>query len=166
MANIFNIDWNNVGKNLTPYFWRDGSLSAYIRSVLAPIQTNSDNLLTLQQDTVDFLQYTGQHKVLEEYLNDLYDPLSRRIYITENDIAGLDPVLFYLSGETVSETLTFYLSGESNPAPLAFYLGNEAATGNNFTVNIPTSIVFDEDIMTAQLRNYVEASKNFNFVTF
>jgi hypothetical protein len=166
MANIFNIDWNNVGENLTPYFWRGGSFSAYIRSMLAPIQTNSDNLLALQQETVDFLQYTGQHKVLEEYLNDLYDPLSRRIFITENNIAGLDPVLFYLSGETVSETLTFYLSGESNPAPLAFYLGNEAATGNNFTVNIPTSIVFDVDIITAQLRNYVEASKNFNFVTF
>jgi hypothetical protein len=166
MANIFNIDWNNVGKNLIPHFWRDGSFEAYIRSILAPIQTNSDNLLSLQQETVNFLKYTGQHKVLEEYLNDTYDPLSRRIYITENDIAGIDPIAIYISGETTDTPLTFYLSGESNPAPLSFYLSGEASTGDNFTVNIPTVIVFTETIITSQLRNYVEASKNFNFVTF
>lgn len=166
MANIFNINWKNVATNLLPHFWRGGTLEAYVQAIFAPIQTNGDSLLALQEETVDFLQYTGQHKVLEEYLNNVYDPISRRIFITENNIAGIDPITFYISGESVPDTLTFYLSGESNPAPLSFFLGNEAATGNNFTVNIPTTIVFDEVIVTAQLRNYVEASKNFNFVTF
>lgn len=172
MTNIFNIDWGNVTENLTPWFWRkdnndnESKLIAYLRSMIAPIQTISNTLLAFQQETIDFLKYTGQHTSLEEYLNDTYDTTLRRIYITENDIAAIDAVNMYLSGETNPSPLSFYLSGEVVPVPIAFYLSGEGLVDNNFTVNIPVAVVFDTTVITAQLRNYVEASKNFNFVTF
>lgn len=172
MANIFNIDWSNVTANLTPYFWRDtfdgneAKLLPYLRSMIQPVQDISDNLLSLQTETVNFLQYTGQHKVLEEFLNDTYDTALRRIFITENDIASLDPIDIYLSGETTSTPLELYLSGETPIIPITIYVSNEVLVDNNFTVNIPASITFDTLTVTNQLKNYVEASKKFNIITF
>jgi hypothetical protein len=172
MANIFDITWSTVTSNLTPWFWRETvdnnetKLLTYLRSMIKPIQDISDNLLTLQTETVDFLQYTGQHKVLEEYLNDLYDPTLRRIFITENDIAPLDPIDIYISGETTSTPLEIYLSGETPLVPVVIYQSNEVLIDNNFTVNVPASISFDILTMTNQLKNYTEATKVFNIVTF
>jgi hypothetical protein len=172
MANIFNIDWGNVGENLIPWFWRrtksggEANIVAYVRSMLAPIQSMGDELNQFRDDTLDFLNYDGQHKVLEEYLNDLYDITFRRIFITENNIAAIDEVNMYQTEEANPSPLSFYQTGEVVVAPIAFYQAGEGVTAANFTVNIPTSIVYDEVVITAQLRNYVEASKNFNFVTF
>ena len=172
MANIFNIDWNNVVENLTPWFWRktasgtENKLMPELRSMIAPVQDISDDMNTLQTNTLEFLNYTGQHKAMEEYLNDLYDPSLRRIYITENDIAGIDAVNLYQSGEVNPEPYTFYQSGEVNPGPIAFYQSGEAVVDDNFTVNIPSSIVYDADRINSQIRNYIEASKNWDIVTF
>lgn len=172
MANIFNINWSNVVENLTPHFWRttnedlEAKIIPYLRSMISPVQDISDDLLALQNETVDFLKYTGQHLALEYYLNDTYDVTLRRIYITENDIASIDAVNLYQSGETNPTPLVFYLSGEVNPVPIAFYQSNEGITADNFTVNIPSTIVYDTTVLDAQLRNYVEASKNWDVVTF
>jgi hypothetical protein len=172
MANIFNIDWDNVVENLTPWFWRETAsgtehkLLPYLRSMIAPVQDISDDLLTLNTETIDFLKYTGQHKALEEYLNDTYDVTLRRIFITENDIAGIDSVNIYQSGEAAATTYTIYQSGEVVVAPIAFYQSGEGITADNFTVNIPVTIITVSALLTAQLRNYVKASKNWNVVTF
>jgi hypothetical protein len=173
MANIFDINWANVTENLTPWFWRktadnqEAKMLPYWRSMITPVQDISDDLLELQLETVDFLQYTGQHKVLEEYLNNLYDNALRRIYITENNIAAIDPVQMGVSDDAVVPgEVVMGISGDTVIVPVAMALSGEGLVDSNFTVNIPTSIVFDSDILTAQLRNYVEASKTFNFVTF
>ena len=172
MANIFNLNFNNIVENLIPWFWRrtfdlnETKLLANSRSIIKPIQDISDSLLLLQQNTNNYLNYNGQHKILEEYLNDNYDNILRRIYITENNIAGIDEIKMYQTGEVNPEPLVFYQTGEVNPVPLAFYQTNEGITDNAFTVNIPVSITYNSIVLTAQLRNYVEATKNFNFVIF
>jgi hypothetical protein len=171
MANIFNIDWNNVVLNLTPWFWRDTTSGAeaklipYERSMIKPVQDVSTDLYNFETETTEFLSYTGQHKVLEEYLNNNYDNTLRRIYITENDIASIDTTSMYQSGETNPDPISMYQSGETNPTPIAFYQAGEGISGDNFTVYIPFAVTFDSTVVTSQLRNYVEASKNFNIVT-
>ena len=173
MANIFNIDFSNVGENLVPHFWRkqksgvENDLVAYIRSVLAPIQNVSDDLLTLQQNTKEFLDYNGQHAVLEEYLNDLYDVTLRRIYITENDLpSGAFNFDLYLQSETDLSPISIYLQNETNPGPFSLYLQGESPSEHHFTVNIPVAIIFNTNLITAQIQNYSIAGKLFNIVTF
>lgn len=172
MANIFNIQWSNVVENLTPWFWRktvdsdEAKLLPYLRSMITPVQDISTDLLTLQQNTIEFLNYNGQHKVLEEYLNNTYDVVLRRIYLTENNIGSLDELQIGLTDDTIISKIQIALSGESVTIPVAIGLSNESLQGFNFTVNIPSGIVYDPIVITAQLRNYVEASKNFNFVIF
>lgn len=173
MANIFNIDFSNVGENLIPHFWRkkangeEAAQVAFVRSVLAPVQDVSDDLLALQQSTKEFLDYNGQHQVLEEYLNDLYDLTLRRIFITENDIASGRLFLdLYLQSETDPSPTSVYLQPETNPGPITLYEQSESPSIYNFTVNIPVAISFDTDRITAQIKNYAIAGKTFNIVTF
>ena len=172
MVNIFDIDWSNVGKNLMFWRWRrnasgdDSMLLAYIRSVMASIQVLSNKLLSLRNETFDFLQYTGQDKVLEELLNDTFDSVQRRIYITENDIGQLDALQIGLSNETVPSDVAIGLSGETITVPIVLGLSNEALQGNNFTIHIPVVVVFNLAELTALVKNYSLAAKNFNVTTF
>lgn len=172
MAGIYNINWRNVGKNLLFWRWRKNAsekksiLLALIEAIMSSIQILSDKLNTLDDVTDDFLKYTGQHKILEEYLNDKYDEVQRRIYITENNIANLDPVVMGLSGETVAQPVVMGLSGETVAVPVVMGLSGETLIQNNFTVNIPTSIIYNESTLRTQLNKYVMAGKNYNIVIF
>jgi len=172
MAGIFNIDWNNVAENLTPHFWRktstdnEGSLVSYIKCIYAPIQTLGTTLNDYNDEIIDFLNYTGQHLSLEEYLNDVYDITLRRITITENDIGGIDPIVIGLTSDTISNPVEIGLSDDSVTVPLTISLSGEAIISNNFTINMPTSIVYNVNVLEAQMRNYIEASMNYNVQTF
>lgn len=145
----------------------ESNLVAFLRCIMAPIQDLSDRLLALQEETVDFLNYNGQHGSLEEFLNDKYDPVSRGIFITENDISsGTQAIDLYLQSEEDLSPTTIYLQGEVTRAPVSMYLQGETIDTNNFTVNIPVSVTFDETTVRAQLANYVIATKTYNIVTF
>lgn len=166
MANIYDINWKNVGKNLLFWRWRTTRLVAFIDSIMSSVQVLSDKLFNLDAETRDFLQYTGQHKVLEEYLNDKYDSVQRRIYITENNIGSIDPIQMGLSGESVPEDVEIGLSGESVTVPLVIALSNEVLQANNFTINIPIAVLYVESTLTAQVNNYVLAGKQYNINVF
>jgi len=172
MANIFNITWSNVVENLIPWFWREttngneAKILPYLRSIINPVQTISDNLLSLEETTIDFLNYNGQHKILEEYLNDLYDITLRRIYITENNIGSIDKLAIGLTSDTITSPITIGLSSEIVSIPLVIGLSGEILAGFNFTINIPVSITYNTIVLTAQIKNYSEASKTFNFTIF
>lgn len=44
MANIFNISWFNVVKNLTPFFWREDNLINIESGDIKPIQSDDQNM--------------------------------------------------------------------------------------------------------------------------
>lgn len=171
---IYNIYWNNVVENLTPSFWRktkggiEAKILPYLRSVIKPIQDLSDTLLSFQQNTVKYLDYTGQHLALEAYLNDTYDLTDRRIFITENNVInGATTIDLYLQGETDPTPINIYLQGETAPVPFSLYLQGESVFGTyNFTINIPLAVAFDNDVVTKQIKRYSEAAKTFNIITF
>lgn len=145
----------------------ENNLIAFLRSVIKPVQSISDDLLALQTATITFLDYNGQHKVLEEYLNDTYDFTTRGIFITENDIAsGTQALDMYLQSETDPLPTSIYLQSEVNPAPITMFLQGEGSGINSFTVNVPVAVVFDETTLRAQLSNYVIATKEYNIITF
>jgi len=171
---IFDIYWFNVGENLTPSFWRktkaglESKLIPFIRSILAPVQELNDLLFDYQRAIKSYLDYTGQHIALEEYLNKTYDIVDRRIFITENNIVnGAQNVDLYLKGEVDPTPLSLYLQGEAADVPFSLYLQGESIPDTyNFTINIPLVVGFNADTVTRQVKNYSEAAKTFNIVTF
>ncbi len=171
---IFNINWFNVVENLTPSFWREtktgieAKIIPYLRSVIAPVQELSDELNSFQIQTMTFLDYTGQHTPLENFLNDNYDNTQRRIFIAENNIINGSSIIdLYLQGETDPSPLSVYLQGESSVTPFSLFLQGEVIGASfNFTINIPVTISFDSTTVTRQVKNYSEAAKTFNITTF
>jgi hypothetical protein len=171
---IFNINWNNVVENLIPSFWREtktgleARVLPYLRSIIKPLQDLSDVLYLLEINTKAFLDYTGQDLALENYLNDNYDNTQRRIFITENNVInGTQTVDIYLQGESDPSPTSVYLQVESGGIPFSLYLAGEAVSPSyNFTINIPSSISFDSTLITRQIKNYSEASRVFNIITF
>jgi len=162
---IYQIDFSKVSERLTPFFWRKPIYLSYLKAALAPLQTDNGEFFSFVSATWTKLQYTGQHLALEEYLNDNYDDTLRRIFITENDLT-FDRLDLYKQGETDPTPLSLYKQGEISPAPISLYKSSEGLGGDNFTVNIPVSITFNEDILRSQLDFYVIAGKNYNIVTF
>jgi hypothetical protein len=171
---IFTINWFNVVENLTPDYWRktkaglEAKIIANLRSIIKPIQELSDNLEAYQFQTMQFLDYTGQNIALENLLNDNYDNLQRRIFITENNVTNQAVIIdIYLQGESDPSPTSIYLQGEVSPTPFSFYLQGEVIqTLYNFTINIPSSISFDTNLVTRQVKNYSESAKTFNIITF
>jgi len=171
---IFKIEWDNVVENLSYSEFRktkaglEARLMAYLRSIIAPVQDISDNLYNLQDSTMSFLNYNGQHLSLVNYLNNLYDNTQRRIYITENNIInGSILIDLYLQGETDPSPLSVYLQGEDSDIPFSLYLqGETIGTTHNFTINIPASISFDSTTLIRLVKNYSEAAKTFNIIIF
>lgn len=166
MAGIYNINWRNAAQNLMFWRWRTPIFVAYLSSIMDSVQVLSDKLNTLDDDTIDFLQYTGQHKILEELLNDKYDSVQRRIYIVENNIGKLDPIAIGLSGETVPEDIEIGLSGEVVTIPVAIALSNEVLQDDHFTIHIPIAVLYTESTLRAQVDNYALAGKQYNIVIF
>jgi hypothetical protein len=171
---IFNINWYNVVENLTPSFWRktkaniEARLIAYLRSVIAPMQELSDILRIFQYQTMLFLDYCGQHLSLENLLNDNWDNEQRRIYITENNIVnGYIYIDLYLQPETDPSPISVYLQDEGGGIPFSLYLQGEVIGATyNFTINVPVTVLYDIDEMTKKTKNYSEAAKTFNIITF
>lgn len=169
----YNVDVRDIYLKLVPYFWRimpETSVERtkwinYLEVVAGSLENAQGEIFDLCVALKDFLDVTGQHLSLENYLNNLYDNISRRIFITENEGAGAES--WYLEGEADPDNKVWYLEGETDPIPKTWYLQSEIANLTfNFTINIPAVVVFDETILRDLLDNYVQAVSTYNIVTF
>lgn len=170
----YNNDVRNMFLKLVPYFWKVTQETGLDKEVwveyLNVIAGSLENIQTsVFNDCVDlknFLDVTGQHLSLEEYLNDTYDSSLRRIYIQENDIIVSIKETWYLDGETDPEDKVWYLDGEIDPAPKTWFLDSDGISIYNFTVFIPLSIASDEEAIRLDVNNYKLATKQFDIQTF
>jgi len=81
--------------------WTSGSAVRHLKwlgAVLAPLQTLNSLFREYVADIRYSMYMTGQVVYLEHLLNDLYDSVSRRIYIEDGE--GTQPMLLYNKAET------------------------------------------------------------------
>lgn len=134
--------------------WDSGAATRHLdwlKALMAPIQSLNAELQAFVTDVRYRLTITGQVIYLEHYLNDLYDPIDRRIYIEDgNPIA---PVFLYNKSET-AEDVVIYNKSESE---LPVYLVTKAEDVSNvdFIIVLP----YDTDT-TPILIDKVKASTN------
>lgn len=162
---VYSINFAVVSERLTPWFWRRPVWLSYLKAALTPLQTNNSEMSAFVNSVWTKLSYTGQHLALEEFLNDTYDDTLRRIFIDENNIT-FETLDIYKQGETDPSPISIYLQSEVNPAPFSIYKQGEGLGGDNFTINIPAAVSFDEDTLRSMVDFYVIAGKNYNIVTF
>ncbi|WP_281233515.1 hypothetical protein [Flavobacterium gelatinilyticum] len=132
----FNIDWNILALDNLLTMIRKPLISAFAQILLKPVNSLYYKWYNWRQDNIYKLEHTGQVCSLEGSLNDKFDPLERRIYITDGQF--FRPFYIYTEGENKPQYL--YTEGENNP----IYLRTEsetADTGLDFIVYVPEALI-------------------------
>jgi len=78
-------DWNKFVKLLLPTFLRKPVILALLRSCVKPVKTIHTEFLELKKEWDYRLNHDGRVFSLEKVLNDKFDAVERRIYITDTD---------------------------------------------------------------------------------
>ena len=168
---VFDVDFDVLVKQLLPVRLRKVKTIAWLKCLVLPVKWlfglfkifRSGNLYTLAHD--------GQICYLEAALNDMFDPILRRVFISDG--IYVDPVFVYLVPELkpvfidlASEVGTGIIP---NPDPVRMYLDAEVDGGvgsYTFVVNVPISVTFDMARLRALVDQYRLPGRKYNVVTY
>ncbi len=152
---FFDINYDVLRVQLLPVRLRKNKTKAWLKCLVSPVKWLHNIFRSNKLANTYFLAHSGQVAYLEDALNDVFDPVSRGIYIED----GLyeDPIFTYL----VTEVRPVWLGLESEAGSTAFpvpqVLFTDAETsllGNSFIVRVPSGMPFDPDRMKALINRY------------
>ncbi len=147
---------------------------AWLQVLLQPVRYLYELFSENHATNLYILAHTGQVCYLQAVLNDLFDPVSRGIFISDGPYA--DPAFIYEAAESkplfidlVSEEGTAVIA---NPDPVPLYTVAETyLLGVQFIINVPVAVATGTDSDIYRLRATVDkfrvASKNnYSVVTY
>lgn len=106
---VYNVNWNQLIIWLLPISLRKSKVVSYLVALIKPIQNLFVDFLYFRNQQLYDAEINGQTIKLERVLNDTFDPVERRIYITDGDYFTPPvfyeeyknlPVIFYEEGNT------------------------------------------------------------------
>lgn len=154
----FNIDWNVLAVDNIPPMLRKPSTSALAQIILKPLGSLYYQWHQWRKENIYKLEHTGQVCSLEGSLNDKFDPIERRIYITDGQLYSTYYVYTEIEEQdrfinTQSEESTVFIRTESETAD----------TGLDFIVFVPDTIYSTQiDALHAHVRFYKAGGRRYN----
>lgn len=135
---FFDIDYDRLVPQLLPVRLRQTKTIAWLKVLVSPVKWLFGLFRSNRKNNLYLLSHTGQVCYLEAALNDVFDPVSRGIYITDGPFR--DPLFLYL--ETELRPLWLGLTSEigttSYSDPEVLYTDAETyALGVCFIVHVP-----------------------------
>ncbi|MDT8413218.1 MAG: hypothetical protein RQ875_12195 [Vicingaceae bacterium] len=156
---MFNIDFRDISNKWIEPDLRQPAILDFIYSIIKPFKT-SNNFLQVFRDEINYkLLFNGQVIYIEHYLNDVYDPILRRIFISDAERAPIN----YLFNKLESRPKTYLYNKSEGQVSLYMYNTLEYNGTITFWVNVPASITFNQIVMTNQIDVYRMAGKQFGF---
>ena len=153
-------------RNLLPAYLRQLKRMAWLESLLAPADDIQQDFVRWGQTTLYALDFTGQVISLERRLNDEFDPVLRRIYLSD-DAYIQESFLFRDATTNSSEETEFLFYDGTHSSGEAFWLYQDGYAGEvDFYVNVPASLAYDAPRLTALVHQYKMAGKRFALQTF
>lgn len=152
---IYDIDVDKEVRLYTPGRWRKAKRLAWLRTLVYAIKVIYLQFLNFRKERNYYLYHNGQVCYLEGALNDLFDPVYKRIFI--GDGPYVDPLYIYTVPEErpVPVARVAELPVIDYDAPVYLYTGAETATdGVQFIVWYPNTLVFDANQMRALVDKY------------
>jgi hypothetical protein len=142
--------------------WGTGSASrhlAWLRVLVSPLTAVNELFRTFVAGTRYSMYLTGQVVYLEKYLNDLYDPISIRIYIEDGDAS----VPLYLDNKPDAQPIIVYNKSEAQTAPILLNRA-DLANDDDFIIVIPYSNITStgESLIRARVNQYKQAGKRYS----
>lgn len=154
----FKIDWNILALDNLPVTLRKPSTAALAQILLKPLGSLYYKWYNWRQGNIYKLEHTGQVCSLEGSLNDMFDSIERRIYITDGQFYDT----FYVYTEAEEQSRFIYTESE----PETTYLRTEsetADTGLDFIVIVPESIYRTQlDALHAHVKFYKAGGRRYN----
>ena len=135
------------------------TLAAFVKVLLSPLQRLLDLLDAYIAAKRYELTFNGQICYLEHILNDKYDPILRRITITDPPQLLITPLsIFNIADEKPS--ILLYNLGDIRPNSTAnSYSIADFTTQVDFILNIPNDLVTQQNAIKKTCDAYKEASK-------
>ena len=159
---MFNVDFKKAIYNLLPFFLRAENSTAWLYSLQQPLKALNNTFVAFRLNINYRLQFTAQIIYLEHYLNDQFDPSARGLFIT--NIEENDFTFIYNNVEQNAPTY-FYNKAEAQPS-YYFYNWSELLLGDNYIINVPVAIPYNEDNMRAKVDFYNNAGKQYSIITY
>lgn len=154
--NIYNIDWSRLIRWQLPPRLRRNKIMAILHAIIAPVNDLYIRLVYYRNSVNYNLGITPQVTHLERALNDRYDVVERRIYITDGVEMNALPLFLKVENKPVK----MYKKSEAHE--LILYTKSETSIFSaDFIVNVPVLVDFDTNELTAFVNGYKLASKTF-----
>ncbi|MFL0104985.1 hypothetical protein [Tenacibaculum maritimum] len=154
--NTYKIDYTKLIDWLLPTFKRTAKIKAYLKALLAPIVNLYTDFINFRKDIIYKIKHNGQVVYLQKALNDRFDSVQRRIYITDG---------------IINEPTYIYTHEEDKPVYLGtkyIYTREELKFKDvDFVVILPSSMLLskEETIRMKSLINYYKlASKTYKII--
>lgn len=157
----YNVIFSKLVVWLLPVGMRKAIHVAFLRSLVEPMQQIHGYFLLFREEQLYELAINGQVINLERVLNDTFDPMDRRIYITDGEY--FEPPIFYEE----YKDLPVVFNAEANSVNPIFW--NETNIENRVSVNfyvwIPSDILFDINRLKASVTKYKIFGRTFEIKT-
>jgi hypothetical protein len=155
---IYNINYNELARQLTPVRMRKSKHLAWLKVLLSPIILLYGAFLGFRNKILYELSFNGQVCRLEAALNDRFDNSLRRIVVKDAPIIGA--VKFYRRAE--NQSVIMYRRSEDQP--LNMRRRSEMTGRGRFVVEAPSAIVFDSNEMAALINKYKLIGRGYSII--
>lgn len=155
-SNIYDVNWEKITTWLLAPATRRQRMLALAKALTSPINDIHTRFGFYRVNVLYRLGITPQVCHLERALNDRYDVMDRRIYISDG--VEMDALPLFLKAE--SKPVKLYKKSEAIHQVL--YTKSETSIFSaDFIVNIPITVPFDIAELIAFVNSYKLASKTF-----
>lgn len=163
---MYLIDFDIQVQRLTPPQNRKPAFLAWLRALVAPLNSlNADFFGTYFPDVTTRAKRTGQKIVLENTLNQVFNPsLSPPIYIN-NTGDDIETIYLYNEGEGYP---ALYLYNELESLPYYMYNDSEYSPEFNFIVYIPSAVLgsYNVNQIIAEVNKYKPVGRTFTTIEY
>ncbi len=154
--NIYTVDFRKLADWMLPTFLRKPKLLAYLKALLKPVINLYNDFKMFRSDILYKINHNGQVVYLQKVLNDRFDNIQRRIYITDG---------------IINEPTYIYTHEEDKPVYLGtkyIYTREELKFKDvDFVVILPLDLVLssEEEVRVNSLLKYYKlASKTYRII--
>lgn len=156
----YDVNFKRLALLLLPTFLRRPLLAAFAYAFVSPLQYLHTRFILWKRESDYRLEHNGQVCYLRALLNDKFDPIERRITITET----VENVGFINMHKREEDSAVLVPCRESGQILILNRRGYGGASGYDFWVNLPLVLYDKVDIMQvrAVVNTYKLASKRFS----
>lgn len=161
----FLIDWKRFINDFLPPLKRRQRFKDWMDAMLSQARELNKQFAELAAQIRYDMQFDGTVISLETLLNEAF--ATTGIYISDAN-ANSKKVYIYTEPENMPLVVYTMAEYEADPNLPRIYLHTygEYQAGNSFVVNVPVSLVFDENRMRALIDKYRAAGKTYTIVKY